>query len=116
MSDIVDIKKVKEVAEVEYLRHENERLKARVAQLEAAQKKIPSLRVSAEENICMEQIHILKTNSSNRELSLDEVKRLDLLVKNLRLIREQSTQVINAGELGDVEEAALVAIASSSTD
>lgn len=116
MSKLVAVDELKEAVILQSLQDENDMLRARLVQLEASQKKLPTLRVSAEENICMEQIHILKINSSNRELSLDEVKRLDLLVKNLRLIREQSTQVINTGDLGDIEEAALVAIASSSSD
>lgn len=68
--------------------------------------------ITPEEMICIEQINGLKSKSSNRELSLDEVKRLDLLVKNLRLIREQSTQVINTKEYSNVKEAELVAIAT----
>lgn len=68
--------------------------------------------ITPEEMICIEQINGLRSKSSNRELSLDEVKRLDLLVKNLRLIREQSTQVINTKEYTNVKEADLVAIAT----
>lgn len=68
--------------------------------------------ISTEEMICIEQINVLRGKSANRELSLDEVKRLDLLVKNLRLIREKSTQVINTREYTHVKEAELVAIAT----
>ena len=71
---------------------------------------------NAEEMICIEQIDLLKQKSSSRELSLDEVKRLDLLVKNLRLIREQSTEVINTTDYKNLGEAELVAIASSRDD
>lgn len=74
-----------------------------------------SNKLSPEEMICMEQIDILRSASNNRELSLDEVKRLDLLVKNLRLIREQSTQVINSVDYNTVVEDDLVAIARGET-
>lgn len=74
-----------------------------------------SNKLSPEEMICMEQIDILRSASNNRELSLDEVKRLDLLIKNLRLIREQSTQVINSVDYNTVVEDDLVAIARGET-
>jgi hypothetical protein len=75
-----------------------------------------AIRLSAEEVICIEQIEILQRKSSGRELSLDEVKRLDLLIKNLRLIREESTQVINTSSYSNVQEDMLVAIATSKQD
>lgn len=68
--------------------------------------------VSPEEMICVEQIEVLKSKSATRELQLDEVKRLDLLVKNLRLIREQSTQVIESTNHSHIKEMDLVAIAT----
>lgn len=68
--------------------------------------------ISPEEMICIEQIEVLRGKSSTRELQLDEVKRLDLLVKNLRLIREQSTQVIESTNHSSIKEADLVAIAT----
>jgi len=72
-----------------------------------------TMQLSAEEVICMEQIEMLQRKSGGRELSLDEVKRLDLLIKNLRLIREESTQVINTSSYSNVQEDMLVAIATS---
>jgi hypothetical protein len=68
--------------------------------------------ITPEEMICIEQIDYIKKSSFGRELTLDEVKRLDLLVKNLRLIREQSTQVINAAAYEHIREDELLAIAT----
>lgn len=45
-----------------------------------------------EELICLEQIKKLKEIASLRDLSLDEVKKLDLLHKNLKLSRETQDQ------------------------
>lgn len=72
------------------------------------------MQISPEEDICIRQIDKLQQKSSERELNLEEVKRLDLLVKNLKLIREESTIVINNKNNGDaITEAELVAIARS---
>ncbi len=65
-----------------------------------------------EEAICVEQLRILKEKSMTRELDINEVKKLDLLIKNLRLLQSQPTSNINA-EFRDVSEVDLVAIAKS---
>ena len=65
---------------------------------------------NAEELICVEQIKILKDRSQSKELDINDVKKLDLLIKNLRLIRSQPTGNVNAN-YRDVSEADLVAIA-----
>lgn len=67
--------------------------------------------IPAEEIICLEQIEILGTKSALRELSLDEVKRLDLLVKNLKLIRDKTDDAIDIPNLEKIGEDNLVAIA-----
>lgn len=72
--------------------------------------------LSPEEKICIEQIDRLERQSSERQLTLEEVKRLDLLVKNLKLIREESTIVVNNKRNENVKEADLVAIAQSEPD
>lgn len=67
--------------------------------------------VTPEEMICIEQIQILKSKSSQRELSLDEAKRLDLFVKNLKVIRGEVSKVIDAPNLERVDTDDLIAIA-----
>lgn len=118
MGDLVSIKAMKKellIDMVEQLRVENERLMARIERLERLPVPAPVVRVeiTPEEIICVEQIDILKSKSANRELSLDECKRLDLLVKNLRLIRNESTEVINTTNYSTINEDDLVAIATS---
>lgn len=66
---------------------------------------------NAEELVCIEQINILKEHSRKRELDINEVKKLDLLIKNLRLIRSQPTEADSAS-FRDVTEVDLVAIAT----
>jgi hypothetical protein len=97
---------------IEKLSEENKKLKE---QLES-KKLVVATPISTEESICIEQIEILRSKSLGRELSLDEVKRLDLLVKNLRLAREQSTEVISSADYSDIKEAELVAIARGSAE
>lgn len=63
-----------------------------------------------EELICIEQISILKERSKKLELDINDVKKLDLLIKNLRLIREQSTSKVDTA-MRDVTEVDLLAIA-----
>ncbi|MDW8347318.1 MAG: hypothetical protein RML94_10205 [Bacteroidia bacterium] len=97
---------------LEIVLKENAALKERIKCLEEIISN--THRISSEELICMEQIEQLKFASSKRELTLEEVKKLDLLVKNLRLIREQSTQVIDLTTEG-VSEDELIRIASTKT-
>ncbi len=67
--------------------------------------------ITPEEIILAEQISILQKVSKGREMTLDEVKKLDILIKNHRLVKNQSTENTNA-EFRDVSEADLVAIAT----
>lgn len=70
--------------------------------------------LTPEEIVCIQQIDRLKVMSNERQLTLEEVKKLDLLVKNLKLIREESTIVLNTRS-SNVSEDELVAIAQSET-
>lgn len=47
--------------------------------------------LSAEEEICVFQIEQIRAVSRERKLSLEEVKTLDLLIKNKRLMDKKST-------------------------
>lgn len=91
--------------ELAVLKQENEMLKKRL--------KGNSLlsNLSQEETICIEQIDILKRRSSEKELTLEEIKRLDLLVKNLKLIREESTVVVSSPKIDEIEIDDLLQIA-----
>lgn len=67
---------------------------------------------NSEELICIEQIQILKDRSKTRELDINDVKKLDILIKNLRLIRSQPTDNISV-PYKDLSDSELIAIASS---
>lgn len=98
---------------IELLLLENKKLQEKLAHAESLLTSLSGVhKIAPEEMICIEQINVLHNRSSQRELNLEEVKRLDLLIKNLRLIREQSTQVIDSVVIRDVEETELVKIAS----
>lgn len=134
MSNIVDIKTLRDQFEekiksenlqefatsqqklIEKLLLENKRIQDKNKHLEQVMKQLSSLdgvvsRISPEEMICIEQINILHNRSADRELTLDEVKRLDLLVKNLRLIRDVSSQTVDILSHGETKVEELVAIA-----
>lgn len=68
--------------------------------------------ISPEEMICVEQISLLKQKSSSRNLTLEEAKQLDIFVRNLKLIRDESTVIINSIDSSGIKEAELVAIAT----
>lgn len=87
-------------------------LQLRVQELNEQNRKAQGLvNVSAAEIICLEQLDILGSKSAVRELSLDETKRLDLLVKNLKLVRETANDAIDIPNLEKIGEDNLVAIA-----
>ena len=70
---------------------------------------------NSEELICLEQIKILKEHSAKRELDINEVKKLDLLIKNLKLLQATPT-TLDVNNIRDVNEVDLVAIASGKYD
>lgn len=72
--------------------------------------------VSQEELICLEQISILKRKSSERELSLDEAKRLDLFVKNLKVIRGDNPPTLDVINVEKMDANDLIQIARTSQD
>lgn len=70
------------------------------------------LTVSDEEYIALQQLQKLKDNARLRELTLDEIKKFDLLVKNKRLAQGNAT-TINADKLAkDLPKDRLMAIAA----
>lgn len=102
---------------IEKLCKQIETLKERNTHLENVLKSISKSNIindiTQEELICIEQIDILKNRSSQRELTTDEVKRLDLLIKNLKLLRQESTVIMSSKGMRDVSEGDLLAIAQS---
>ena len=67
--------------------------------------------VSLEEVIALKQIEVLHQASQTRPLSLEEVKILDLLVKNKRLAQGNTTSIIDTVKVPK-EKAKLLEIAA----
>jgi hypothetical protein len=108
-----DIKALAKQSKTQILEDENKALRERVMELESS---LLHSAIRPEELICIEQIELLKQKSTGRELTLDEVRRLDILIKNLRLIQGQSTEATEHKDYRNVKEADLVAIARTKED
>lgn len=107
MSDVVELKADFNAQLIVDLKKENERLKQQIVELSIAKQ------ISEEELICIRQISILHDRSQQRELSLEEIKKLDLLVKNLKLITGNVDDKKLIRDIGNIQEDVLVAIATS---
>lgn len=105
---------------IEQLCKQIETLKEKATHLENILKQVvrPGLvsDVSQEELICIEQIDIIKNRSSQRELTTDEVKKLDLLIKNLKLLRQESTVIMSKSAYRSLPDEDLLAMAVSDKD
>ena len=76
------------VEEIDKLKAENQQLKVKIQQLESmlmSTSEALHLKVTPEEQICVKQIDSLNRISNERDLTLEEVKKLDFLVKNLKM-------------------------------
>lgn len=56
---------------------------------------IEKIIITPEEALCDTQIDILRQKGMQVELTLEDTKKLDLLIKNKRLIKEQCTTIIS---------------------
>lgn len=76
--------------------------------------KVELLPGSAEQSICEIQINMLQDVAKQRPLTLEETKRLDILVKNLYLAKSQNASIAaDYTKLpAQVSEAQLIAIAA----
>lgn len=127
MSNTKDLSKsFKETAMLEttilQLRQENKALKDTVTKLLAELNSVRDLdnssivqkNLTAEEEICVIQIENLRALARERRLSLEEIKTLDLLVKNKRLLNKKSTSNNEFNVLpAEISEDELLRIAES---
>lgn len=67
--------------------------------------------VTDTESICVMEIRKLKESSTKRQLSTDEIKRLDLLHKNLKLARGEGTRIGAKNKAGAMSADKLAEIA-----
>lgn len=73
---------------IEKLQKELKDKERKIAEQEAILRKnnLSQIDITDEEIICTTQINILRQKSDERELSLEEIKKLDIIIKNYRLI------------------------------
>jgi hypothetical protein len=100
---------------IDKLKSENLVLKKKVKQLEgmlmSSKDHLLLKAPPAEERICIKQIELLNQHSMMRELTLEEVKKLDFLVKNLKIL-QKSNETDDKKEERDVSESDLLALVS----
>lgn len=81
---------------------------------EPESKKKNVIEIAPEEEIAMAQLDRLRKIALTRPLTLEETKIYDLLVKNKRLSRDESTINMSKSSYRDVSEVALLEAASKS--
>jgi hypothetical protein len=102
--------------EVEFLRKENAKLKALLAAQSVSSQKVERIEKSNEELLCESQIKRLKEYAFSRELTLEEVKKMDLLVKNLNLARGKNTSIVGKSKKNkDITDAQLIEVVKNET-
>lgn len=74
--------------------------------------KILDANTNTDQLICEIQIERIKKTAMDRDLTLEETKRLDLLVKNLYLSKEKNSAIPVDFEKFDISEAQLIEIAA----
>lgn len=72
-----------------------------------------SIAVSAEEEIAQLQLERLRHAAKNRVLTLEETRMFDLLVKNKRLVLDESTINLNKNQYRDVSNDDLLQLATT---
>lgn len=84
------------------------------APLVQVEPKVELMPGSAEQSICEIQINMLQDVAKQRPLTLEETKRLDILVKNLYLAKSQNAAIpVDYTKLpAQVSEAQLIALAA----
>ncbi len=72
-----------------------------------------ALAVMAEEEIAQIQLERLRQSAKTRPLTLEEVRMYDLLVKNKRLVLDESTINLGKNQYRDVADAELLKLAAT---
>jgi hypothetical protein len=82
--------------EIQKLKDENKKLRNEITKLKILIKDLDPdadvSEISDQEAIAVEQLKKIKEYSSKRDLTTDEIKAYDVLVKNLRLIRGENSR------------------------
>ena len=93
---------------IEHLEIENRQLKEEITQISAKESIITK---SAEQELCEIELSKLRDNAKQRELTLEETKRMDLLVKNLYLAIGKPNSLKQAKNKNEVDDEKLIALA-----
>jgi hypothetical protein len=84
--------------------------------LKANNSVIERVEISKEEEIALTQLEMLKSKTSNRQMSLEEARIFDILVKNKRLSQGDSTTITADYErLDRIDSKKLISIAKKNT-
>jgi NADH dehydrogenase/NADH:ubiquinone oxidoreductase subunit G len=70
------------------------------------------MHTTAEEEIALEQLQRLRAIARERQLTLEETKIYDILVKNKRLTQDESTVNLSKAQYRDISAADLLQLAS----
>ena len=89
---------------IQQISQENQELKQKIEHLEELvqnttdlkAKEVSRIDYTPEQIICQIQIEKLRSKSFERELTLEETKRLEILIKSLYLIKEKGTAKVSA--------------------
>lgn len=94
---------VKQHVAITQLMHQNKQLQQEIEHLKAllaqsssllpALSPVEKIIMTPEEALIEHQIELIRNRSFDRELTLEDTKKLDLLIKNKRLAKEQSTTI-----------------------
>ena len=81
--------------------------------------KVERIIITPEEALIERQIELINNRAFNQELTLEDTKKLDLLIKNKRLFQEQSTTIQGESKKLDKKQysnAELILLASKKDD
>ena|ERR1035437_8221807 len=99
------------VQKLEALEAENKHLKDLLANSVPMIPMAVKFEIPDEQAIAEIQLKKLKETAMERDLTLDETKRMDLLVKNLYLSKGKQTSAIKISKVDEISEAELISLA-----
>jgi hypothetical protein len=96
------------LTEIERLQNENTKLL--IILKEAGIEESGLDKIDDEEVICVQQIKLLKEKSDEEELSIEDVKKLDILHRNLKIARGENTRVNQKSKTNNASTKDLISI------
>lgn len=87
-----------------------------IVNLGTVENKLETVEISNAQLICENQIARIKERAMQTELTWEDTRKLDVLIKNLKLLTEKKDSKTISTTARDIPEDALLTIASQSTD